>query len=77
MKIYRIPTTDVLRAHSYAGAAGWELVDRDEDAPEHALGRYERRGVFAYMMRESSGDLALVTGVRRSGVTVATAKVRL
>jgi hypothetical protein len=62
MKITRLGTDDPMAAHDHAAMTGWVLVGRGADAPEHAIGRYERRGVLAYLIREASGELALVSG---------------
>lgn len=38
----RILTDDPIRAHSYVGAQGWQLVEMPEDPPSTLAGVYER-----------------------------------
>ncbi len=57
--IRRLGTSDVMRAHSYAGAAGWRLLDA-QGLPEHACGLYVRRGQRAFMVLDRTGKWVLV-----------------
>jgi len=66
MKIERILTSDVLRAHSYVGARGWELEEARPAGVPAALdgfrvvfGYRRRDGRRALLARDASGELFL------------------
>jgi len=64
MKIERILTSDVLRAHSYVGARGWELEEARPAGVPAALdgfrvvfGYRRRDGRRAFLVRDARGAL--------------------
>lgn len=66
MKIERILTSDVLRAHSYVGARGWQLekarpagVPAALDGFRVVFGYRRRDGRRALLVRDASGALFL------------------